>query len=95
MDHAFDLVIRGWPIRLVRDRDLVLLWATGASVSVSGDKGAGGGRPYLFGFVSLGVGEVVTTAAPPQRVLDDCLHLARLLAPRAPSGPPKLHVRSW
>ena len=87
MDHAFDLVIRGWPIRLVRDRDLVLLWATGAS--------RGESRPYLFGLVGLGVGEVVTTAAPPRRVLDDCLHLARLLAPRAPaSDPPKLPVGS-
>lgn len=79
--EAFDLVIRGWSIRLVRTRDFVWLWTASPPRARCGPRG---GRPYLFGLVGV-AGEVVTTAAPPGPVLDDCLHLA-LLAARHPRG---------
>ena len=73
---SFDLVIRDWPIRLVRTARFVWLWTTATPASTQHP-----GRPYLFGLVGDAVGEVVTAAAPPSPVLNDCLHLALLLRP--------------
>ena len=66
-ETSFTLVVRGWPVRLVRvPVATVLLWLDGP-------------RGYLFAIVRAGSGEVVLVAAPPACVLEDCLHLALLL----------------